>query len=445
MFIAQQKESFSKLGNTAFALLLSDEELTLSLSAESTFFARINNAHVRQVTAVDQGNITLNFSKNNRTVRSTMAFSGNFEIDFKQLEITINRCRLDCMDLQENPYYTSMVNHGSLIADHIGKIPINDDLLESVLSSIQGIDFSGLITSGPSIRANMNSKGQFHWFSSERFFVDFSVYTPNQKAVKGIYSAATWNEQSFKEKIADATHQLSVFEKPEKKLEKGKYRTYFAPDAVNAFVEMMSWGALSASSLKQGNCAFKKLHDQEMNLSPLFSLEEDFSLGLSPRFNQLGELSENNIPLITQGNLTNLLTSTKASKEYGVPANGADEGEQLRAASILPGSLKKEDILNQLGTGIYVSNLHYLNWSDLSTARITGMTRYACFWVENGRIASPISDMRFDETLYNCFGFELEALTDFCEVIPVTSTYYEREIGGNSVPGMLVNNFTYTL
>jgi len=48
----------------------------------------------------------------------------------------------------------------------------------------------------------------------------------------------------------------------------------------------------------------------------------------------------------------------------------------------------------ELGTGIYVSNLHYLNYSDRQACRMTGMTRFACFWVENGELVAPIRPNR---------------------------------------------------
>ena len=38
----------------------------------------------------------------------------------------------------------------------------------------------------------------------------------------------------------------------------------------------------------------------------------------------------------------------------------------------------------QLDTGIYVNNLWYLNYSDRPAGRITGMTRFATLWVEEG-------------------------------------------------------------
>ena len=112
---------------------------------------------------------------------------------------------------------------------------------------------------------------------------------------------------------------------------------------------------------------------------------------------------------------------------------------------ISPGKLKRENILKELGTGLYISNLHYLNFSDRQAARITGMTRYACFYVENGEIVAPINDLRFDESFYNCWGKNLIDLTDFSEIIPNVSTYFSRGINANKIPGILVDDFNFTL
>lgn len=141
----------------------------------------------------------------------------------------------------------------------------------------------------------------------------------------------------------------------------------------------------------------------------------------------------------------NILVSSRTAKEYKVSSNSANGPESLRAPELSPGSLAAQKILLALGTGLYLSNLHYLNWSDRPGGRITGMTRHACFWVENGKIIAPIKDLRFDETLYAFWGDNLEALTDFQEFIPNTDTYNSRKLGGFLVPGMLVRDFTFTL
>ncbi len=119
----------------------------------------------------------------------------------------------------------------------------------------------------------------------------------------------------------------------------------------------------------------------------------------------------------------------------------------VRAPDIAPGSLAQDEVLQALGTGLYVANLHYLNWSDPVSARITGMTRYACFWVQDGEIAGPLAaDLRWDQSLYEALGpQQLLALSRETEIAPATSTYSQRALGGMRAPGALVEGFRYTL
>jgi predicted Zn-dependent protease len=83
--------------------------------------------------------------------------------------------------------------------------------------------------------------------------------------------------------------------------------------------------------------------------------------------------------------------------------------------------------------------------NDNDSGRITGMTRFACFWVEDGQIAAPIKDMRFDESIYHLFGDKLKGLTRQRSLIPDTGSYFQRALGGALLPGILVDGFTFTL
>ena len=145
------------------------------------------------------------------------------------------------------------------------------------------------------------------------------------------------------------------------------------------------------------------------------------------------------------GKLANTLVSARSAKQYGVPSNAAPSGEEVRSAAIGAGELDEDEALSLLGTGLYLSNLHYLNWSDNDSGRITGMTRFACFWVEDGQIVAPIKDMRFDESIYHLFGDKLLGLTRQRSLIPDTGSYFKRALGGALLPGILVDDFTFTL
>lgn len=174
-------------------------------------------------------------------------------------------------------------------------------------------------------------------------------------------------------------------------------------------------------------------------------MQEDFTTGTVPRFNADGDIAPPCLSLIDRGKLQTLLISRRTAQEYNLVANGANRQETLRSPLLLPGTLPEQEVLAALDTGLYVGNLHYLNWSDRPNGRMTGMTRYACFWVEQGKIVAPITDLRFDDSLYEFWGDNLEALTDTPVWVAHTDTYERRSLGGMTVPGMLVKAFNFTL
>jgi predicted Zn-dependent protease len=102
-------------------------------------------------------------------------------------------------------------------------------------------------------------------------------------------------------------------------------------------------------------------------------------------------------------------------------------------------------VLAALDTGLYVSNLWYLNYSDRQACRMTGMTRFACFWVEGGRLVAPLGVMRFDDSFLRMFGEGLIALTEHAELIPESGTYQERQLSSITTPGALVEGWRLTL
>ena len=174
-------------------------------------------------------------------------------------------------------------------------------------------------------------------------------------------------------------------------------------------------------------------------------LSEDSLAGLEPVFQAQGFIKPEQIKLIDAGKLVGSMISPRSAKEYGVQSNGADEAESAKSLRMQAGNLAMKDALKQLGTGIYVSNLWYLNFSDRANCRITGMTRFASFWVEDGEIKAPLNVMRFDESLFRMLGEDLLALTKETETIMDDRSYGERHTGGAILPGALLKSMRFVL
>ena len=439
------ENSFNQLIETLLIEKTVTEEFTLRLSSEHSQFTRFNHGKVRQTGVVADGSIELSLMENQRRSFRCFPLTGNREIDSLAAHTALLELRQELKVLPLDPYL--VLPSGNNISREVnsGQLLPPDSVVTTILAQVGELDFTGLYAGGLVIKAYADSQGQKHWFTTDTFTLDYSLFDTCGQAVKVILAGSHWDDSAYIAKINQAKTQLKLLSRPAKQLTPGQYKTYFAPAAVADLLDMLSWSAVSEADLQQGNSALAMLSRQEKQLSPKFSLKENFQQGFVPRFNQLGEMVAPELPIITQGVLVNTLVNSRTAKEYGKTANGANSSETLRSPQISPGNLGVDDILRSLDTGLYISNLHYLNWSDRPTGRITGMTRYACFWVEQGEIIAPIENLRFDESLYRFWGDNLVEFTNFQEFIPDVGTYESRQLGGSLVPGMLVNDFTYTL
>jgi PmbA protein len=63
------------------------------------------------------------------------------------------------------------------------------------------------------------------------------------------------------------------------------------------------------------------------------------------------------------------------------------------------GQLPEEELVAQLEHGVYLQRFWYTRLVDRITGTITGVTRDACFLIENGRLTTPLNGMRFTESV----------------------------------------------
>jgi predicted Zn-dependent protease len=440
-----QQNIWQQITQSLFNELKEGEMLSLSLSAEDSLFVRVNQAKVRQSSEVSQGVAEISLYKGQKNLKVLVPISFQKERDLTVCWNALKTCQQNIDDLPEDPFIQLPVKHEPIHQKVSEKVD-RYDLVGRVLNNVQGHDFVGIFMAGELIRANQNSCGLDQWFETSNFAVDFSFYTKNQQAIKGLYGGQEWRDDEFEAHIKKKLHMLGHLNTPPKTIEKNKYRCYFSPSAVATLLSSLSWmGIISREGYERGQCALKMLVDKQSQLSSMLTLRENFSSGGMPRFNDVGEISEEIIPLIEMGEYKNLLCCSRSAKEYGVPSNFANGSESMRSPEILAGHIPSDQELEALGTGVYVSDLHYLNWSNVQKGSITGMTRFGCFWVENGQIVAPVKDMRFDETLYHFWGEGLEGFTNKSEVFSKTGTYYQRELGTLKAPGMIVNEFSFVL
>ena len=439
-------ESFFKnLSNNILSNLKSGEDLMINFWGENSHFSRFNQSKIRQNGFVSDMTLSINLIISQRTCSVSFSLSNNIESDLKKSLAYLNILRKDIEKLPEDPFIVYPQGGESSTHNNTGDLLSPQDVVEILSPTIKNVDLAGIWASGDLFVGYANSKGLLHWFSTESFSFDYSLITESEKMVKDTFAGTHFKLDEYNALMNSSINQLKMLEKNPIKVNPGDYRTYIAPAGVSDLISMFSWNGLSEGAIRRGQSAFLKMKKEEQSLSPCFSLNEDFSTGLTPMFNDDGELAPKKLPLINNGMLKNTLINSRTAKEYNIESNFAGGWEGLRAPVMNIGDLDENNISKEIETGVFLNNLHYLNWSDNIGGRITGMTRYACFWVENGEIVAPIENMRFDDTIYNIFGKNLESVSNKAQFIPDTGTYSGRSFGGTNCPGILLNSFSLTL
>jgi predicted Zn-dependent protease len=180
-------------------------------------------------------------------------------------------------------------------------------------------------------------------------------------------------------------------------------------------------------------------------LSEKVTLTENTEDAVAAPFQEDGFVKPPMVPLIARGALGESLVSPRSAREYSLETNGANAREMPEALDMAAGQLAGDAVLAALDTGLYIGNLWYLNYSDRPAARITGMTRFATFWVDRGRVTAPVTPLRFDDTLYRMLGANLLDLTATRERLLSTWTYDERSTSSSHLPGALLERLRFTL
>lgn len=421
------------------------DRCSLYLKAEASDFVRFNRAAVRQATQVHQAHATVSVVRGQRRIESTLSLSGHLDADAAALlaERALLTGQLDA--LPDDPYLLLPDTvHNSHRHEH-GQLPTVDDLVRSVTEAARGLDFVGFYAGGPVARGFADSRGQRNWHHVESFHIDWCLYHAADKAVKTAYAGSHWDAAELTRRIGTAATRLPLLAKAPRLLSAGGYRAYFTPTAMVELLGTAAWSGFGAKARRTGTSSFHRLAEGQVRLHEGVQLSEDTAHGVAPAFTAEGFVKPAMVQLIDGGRAVETLNSPRSAQEYGLPANGANEEEAPEALSLGAGALPSADVLTALDTGLYVSNLWYLNYSDRPACRMTGMTRFACFWVERGRLVEPLQVMRFDDSFFRMFGEGLLGLTQETERVPESSTYQERQLASITTPGALVADWRLTL
>ena len=415
------------------------------LDAERSDFVRLNRAQVRQPGTVTQIYLRLHLIDGRRHAEESLTVSGELSRDREAVLAALARLRATLASLPDDPHLAYATEVRSSRSVRSEALPPAEQIVDVLLDAAAGLDLVGLYAGGPVYRGFANSLGQRNWHEVATFSLQWSLYHRADKAVKSVYGGFEWDASVLRARMAEARERLALLARPARSLEPGRYRAYLTPSAMEEIAGMLCWGGFSGRALQTRQSCLFRLNEGSAELDPSIGFSEKTVEGIAPAFQDEGFTRPPEVSLVADGRMVGSLVSPRTAREFALAQNGANASEAPESLEMRGGELRGDDALELLDRGLYIGNLWYLNFSDRPACRLTGMTRFASFWVEGGKIVAPVDVMRFDDSVFRLLGRELVGLTAERELLVSSDTYRQRSVASMKLPGAVVREMAFTL
>ncbi|MDZ7344891.1 MAG: TldD/PmbA family protein, partial [candidate division KSB1 bacterium] len=289
---------------------------------------------------------------------------------------------------------------------------------------------AGFLQDSASFQAKMNSQGLFAYHRQTG--VDFSATVRTADGTGSGYVTRDYNDVSKLDTAAASQIAIdkAVLSREPKAIAPGKYTVILEPAASIGLLQNLisSFDARQADEGRSfmakaggGTKLGEKIVDERVTI---YSDPTHPEIPSAPWAGD-GRPRERTV-WIEKGVVKNLSYSRYWALLKGVKATPPPTGAVMEG-----GEATLEDLIKDTKQGILVTRTWYIRTVDPQTLLYTGLTRDGLFFIENGEIAYPIKNFRWNESPIIMLN-NLEALGK------------PQRIDGNLIPPMKIRDFTFT-
>ena len=414
------------------------EGIFISLSSSESALSRFSENQISQNISRNKFNLTITsyFGKRSASASTT-------EIDPDGIKETIRRAEELARIAPEDPEWVPLLAPQT----YEQRLPAFDQLTATLsplargeivqrvcaLAAIAGVEGSGTLSTEAFLQVVGNSVGLRACDRGTK--ADFSF-------TARIGDGSSWSQRTgfaiAQLPIESLTQQLierALSSRHPRAVSPGKYPVIF--DGA-AFAELLAWVIwnLDARAADEGRSFMSRSDDQgkpagnrlgEAMFSPLVQVQRHPGHPLLQMGTCFGDgLSNHYLDVIKDG-IPQILSYSR----YWAQQQGKEPTGGLFPIVMSGSNQSLSDLIAQTERGILVNRSWYVRYVNPRTLEVTGMTRDGTFWIEQGKIADPIKNLRFNQSL-----------PDMLRDIDAVSSVHR--FGRSVVPGVRVKEFNFS-
>ncbi len=228
-----------------------------------------------------------------------------------------------------------------------------------------------------------------------------------------------------------------------RELAPGAYPVVLEANAAGTLVGFLGWLGVGSKAYDEGRSFLTGRLGQQV-CSPLVTIVDDAlapgAIGMPFDFEGV---PKRRVVLIDHGVASGLVYDFRGALQHGVEPTGhglpapSSEGALPLNLALEPGTASLAELVAGLDHGLLVTRFHYTNVVNPIETTITGMTRDGTFWIEEGRVAGPVRNLRFTQSI-------LAALSGVRAVGAETEQAGDLPYGTVRAPALALDRFNFS-
>ncbi|MDD2717783.1 MAG: TldD/PmbA family protein [Candidatus Wallbacteria bacterium] len=321
------------------------------------------------------------------------------------------------------------------------------DRAELVISHIRRCESekllgSGIVSTNETRLAIANSKGLFAYH--ETTGSNFSTTVMDDKGHSGWATGSNVDISRLDwETVSRTAIEKSKLNRKPRDLEVGEYPVILEPAAVTDMLLFLSYKAFATQAYQEGRSPLQGKLGKKIMSKNLTILDDPFDpLNPGLPFDFEG-IKRQGLTLVDKGIFKELPIDLKLSKKMGKPSTGHGldypnpMGPFCLNLRIPPGKRSLAEIIRDSDKCLLITHFHYTNIINPNDLTITGTTRDGLYWIEKGKIAYPVKNMRLTESVFRA----LNLVEEISSEQVFESAFFG---GGFIVPSMKLSGFKFT-
>jgi len=300
-----------------------------------------------------------------------------------------------------------------------------------------GFSVSGALTLDRIVLAIGDTKGAFRYTAYDK--VSFNTVFTHADGAAGAGECCSFTDiPDIAAEFKNAATTAAKARNPVS-IEPGAYKVVLSPLAFGDLIQFAAY-MMGAESVEDGDSFTIGKIGERVFGENLTIIDDSANPLLKPlRFDYEGT-PRKSLSLIDKGVVRTCLYDNKLAARHKVENTGhavSNKGRGGYPTNIIVeiGDKSLDEIIGEVDNGIFINEFHYTNFVNPRRLQITGLIRNGTFLIKNGKIAEPITTMRFTVSLLEAFS-NILAISD-------KHTLVDSYIGA-LIPAVCIDNFLFT-